>query len=134
MNDFIKVLNTASNNTSNDLTIEDVYKFRKLNREIYTKGDLIGDLNGDLMKIRDVKRISLISIDLSMYSITLEDPDDQKISSALNEITNVLRNFLKRFSYLSSLSSEEADKYEHYLNTTSLIDVIKCGNSTLITL
>ena len=133
MNDFIKVLNIASKG-SNNLDINDLYNFRKLNREIYNKGDLIGDLNGDLMKIRDIKKINLISIDLSMYSITLEDPDEQKINSALAEINNVLRGFLKRFSYLSSLTSEEADKYELYLNTYSLIDIIKCGNSVLITL
>lgn len=133
MTDFIRVLNMANNNPAT-LTIEDVYNFRKLNREIYTKGDLIGDLNGDLLKIRDVRKINLISVDLSMFSITLEDPDDKKLSNALNDISSVLKGFLRRFSYLSSLTTEDADKYEYYLNMYPLIDVVKCGNSVVITL
>ena len=133
MIDFIKVINMANTNNA-PLAMEDVYNFRKLNREIYTKGDLIGDLNGDLLKVRDIKGINLISVDLAMFSITLEDPDEQKISSALEEINNVLRRFLKRFSYLSSLTAEESDKYEYYLNMYSLIDIVKCGNSVIVTL
>lgn len=133
MTDFIRVLNMANNNPA-ILTIEDVYNFRKLNREIYAKGDLIGDLNGDLLKIRDVRKINLISVDLSMFSITLEDPDDKKLSNALNDISSVLKGFLRRFSYLSSLTAEDADKYEYYLNMYPLIDVVKCGNSVVITL
>ena len=129
MNDFIKVLNIG-----NTLTAEDMYNFRKLNREIYTKGDLIGDLNGDLLKVRDIKKINLISVDLAMFSITLEDSDEQKLSNALDEISRVLKGFLKRFSYLSSLSSEDADKYEYYLNMYPVIDVIRCGNSVTITI
>jgi hypothetical protein len=133
MEDFIKVINMA-NNVNVNLSIEDIYNFRKLNREIYTKGDLIGDLNGDLLKVRDIKRINLISVDLTMFSITLEDTDDQKLSNALDEISKVLKGFLKRFSYLSSLTAEEADKYEYYLNMYPVIDVIKCGNSVLVTM
>lgn len=133
MTDFIKVLNMANNNSA-ILTIEDVYNFRKLNREIYAKGDLIGDLNGDLLKIRDIRKINLISVDLSMFSITLEDPDDKKLSNALNDISSVLKGFLRRFSYLSSLTAEDADKYEYYLNMYPLIDIVKCGNSVVITL
>ena len=133
MTDFIRVLNMANNNSAT-LTIEDVYNFRKLNREIYTNGDLIGDLNGDLLKIRDVRKINLISVDLSMFSITLEDPDDKKLSNALNDISSVLKGFLRRFSYLSSLTAEDADKYEYYLNMYPLIDIVKCGNSVVVTL
>ena len=134
MTDFIRVLNMANNSANNNITIEDIYNFRKLNREIYTKGDLIGDLNGDLLKIRDVRKINLISVDLSMFSITLEDSDNKKLSLALDDINSVLKSFLRRFSYLSSLTAEDADKYEYYLNMYSMIDIVRCGNSVVVTL
>ena len=134
MTDFIKVLNMNENGAVNALTIEDIYNFRKLNREIYTKGDLIGDLNGDLLKIRDIRKVSLISVDLNMFNVTLEDHDHKKLSNALDDIASVLQGFLKRFSYLSSLTSEDADKYEYYLNMYPLFDVVCCGNTVIVTL
>ena len=133
MNDFIRVLNNIEVNP-NTLTIEDVYNFRKLNREIYNKAELMGDLNGDLLKVRDIRRLNLIGVDLAMFSITLQDTDNKKLNMALADITNILKGFLKRFSYLSSLTYDESDKYEYYLNMYPLYDIIKCGNQIIITL
>lgn len=133
MNDFIKVLNNIGAESAT-LNINDIYNFRKLNREIYNKAELIGDLNGDLLKVRDIRRLNLISVDLAMFSITLQDTDDKKLNIAINDIKNILKGFLRRFSYLSSLSYEDSDKYEYYLNMYPLYDIIKCGNQVIITL
>ena len=69
-----------------------------------------------------------------MFSITLQDTDDKKLNIAINDIKNILKGFLRRFSYLSSLSYEDSDKYEYYLNMYPLYDIIKCGNQVIITL
>jgi len=131
--DFIKMINSINSDTIN-LTIEDIYNFRKLNREIYNKAELIGDLNGDLLKVRDIRHINKIGVDLSNYTVELYDNNANNLNTAISDITNILKGFLKRFSYLSSLTYEDSDKYEYYLNMYPLIDVLKCGDSIIISL
>jgi len=131
-NDFMKVIKGGE--ALECISIDDVYKFRAINREIYDKADMLGDLTGTILKVRDVKGINKIAIDTAQYSITLEDTDNNKLDSAISEIENILKSFVKRFSYLSSLTDEVADKYEYFVTTFSMVDVVKCGNSVVITI
>ena len=131
--DFMNTLNDK-NLTNECININDVYTFRALNRDIYNKADMIGDLTGTIMKVRDVKGINKISIDVSQYSVSLEDSNQNKLDSAVAEINNILVSFVKRFSYLSSLTEEEADKYEYFITHFPMMDVVKCGNSGVITI
>ena len=140
--DFMKIIKIEDEykfkgreaNPDDCISIEDIYKFRTLNREVYDKAELLADLTGTLFKVRDVKGINKMSIDLSQYSISIEDSNEKKVSAAIVEIENILVSFLRRFSYLSSLDTESADKYEYFLDHFSVMDVIKCGNSATMTL
>ncbi len=125
--------NVPVTNSPVQVTINDIYEFRKFNRETFTKADMIGDLSGVLLNIRNITKVEKVFVDVSNFLLVFEDSKNQnRLGKSVIEADKALRDFLRRFSYMSNLPDELADKYELYLKSYPIFDIIQIGNSIKI--
>ena len=114
--------------------INKTYQYRTYLHETYDKAEMLGDLTGRLLNIRMSSKLEGISVDVTGNCVIIEDKDDKKRKKAMKEINDELKEFAKKFSYLSSLPDTESDDFEKYLNTRQLYDTVEIGDQVKILL
>ena len=120
-------------NNTND-SIKETYSFRNYLRETYDKAEFVGDLTGRLLNTRMSAKLSGISVDVKSYEMSITDDDEKKRSKALKEISTEIKDFAKKFSYMSSLPDDKTDEFENWLDSHELFDTVQIGNTIKISL
>jgi len=107
--------------------INTYYKYRDILREIYFKGELIGDLNGKIFELKDkYKEITGITVVIRSYLVTITVSNDQYLDMAINDLKQVLVNFVKKFSYLSSdVTNDNVEAFINWIETSEIFDICK---------
>lgn len=107
--------------------INTYYKYRDILREIYFKGELIGDLNGKIFELKDkYKEITGINVIIRSYLVTITVSNDEYLDMAINDLKQVLVDFVKKFSYLSQeVTNDNVEAFINWVETSEIFDVCK---------
>lgn len=106
--------------------INKYYEYRNIIREIYTKAEYIGDLNGKIFNLRDnfdfIKEIKTdLKSNFILISITDQNYTMDLVISGLREI---LLNFITEYYYMSPSLKDPVD-FMHWLACAEIFDILE---------
>ena len=111
--------------------INKYYEYREIIREIYSKAELIGDLNGKIFNIRDnFDFVTEIKTDLRANFVSIAIPNKNAESMidmldlAISGLREILLNFITEYYYMSTNLKDPTD-FMHWLACAEIFDVIQ---------
>lgn len=121
--------------TSNEVKqeVNTYYKCRSIIKDLYINESYYGDLAGEILKYRDNnKGVNSISInigrDKNNNTIVIELTENKIMHKVINDISNILSNYIRNASKQLNLQQEELEQLYDYVDKFSLYDIYTIGN------